>query len=84
MATIENFFEMDEQKYHEYFFLWKAEFVNNEDKKIEETLKNKEGKDYLTYRWVKINDLDKYNVVPKVVVDILKENKFPVHKIYKN
>lgn len=84
IATIENFFKMDEKNYHEYFFLWEAEFVNDEDKKIEDTLKNKEGKEYLTYQWIKIDDLDKYNVVPKVVKDILKEKNFPTHKIFKS
>ncbi len=84
IATIENFFKMDEKNYHEYFFLWEAEFVNDEDKKIEETLKNKEGKKYLSYQWVKIDDLDKYNIVPEVVRDILKEKDFPTHKICKS
>ena len=36
--TIENFFEIDSQKYHEIMFVHKAEFINEEDKKIETTI----------------------------------------------
>ena len=35
---------MKESKYHEILFIHKAEFINDEDKKIEHTLKNMEGK----------------------------------------
>ena len=45
MATIENFFEMDGKKYHEFYFLYKAEFANEEDKKIDYTMHNIEGKE---------------------------------------
>ena len=40
VATIENFFEMDGSKYHEIMFVHKIEFVEEEDKYIEYTLKN--------------------------------------------
>ena len=59
IATIENFFEMKGSKYHEILFVHQAEFINEEDKKIEYTLKNKEGKDYLQYEWI---DLDKIEI----------------------
>ena len=36
IATIENFFEMKGSKYHEYMFVYQAEFKEAEDKKIEE------------------------------------------------
>ena len=49
MATIENFFEMDGKKYHEFYFLYKAEFTNEEDKKIDYIMHNVEGKEYLQY-----------------------------------
>ena len=38
-------------------FVHRVEFVDDEDKKIEYTLKNVEGKDYLQYEWI---DLKKY------------------------
>lgn len=83
VATIENFFEMKDSKYHEILFIHKAEFTNDEDKKIEYTLKNMEGKNYLQYEWLDLDKIDEYQLVPKAVKEILKENKFPVHKINK-
>lgn len=81
VATIENFFELDSKKYHEIFFLHKAEFSNEEDKKIDYTLYNIEGKEYLQYQWIDIDKIEYYNLVPKCVKDILKMKQFPVHMI---
>ena len=81
VGTIENFFEMKGRKYHEIMFVYKIEFVNEEDKKIEYTIKNIEGKDYLQYEWIELEKIAEYEVVPKVIKDVLKENKFPTHKI---
>lgn len=80
-ATIENFFEMDSKKYHEIMFVHQAEFVNEEDKKIENTIENIEGKDYLKYEWVDLDELDEYPLKPQAIKEILKSKKFPIHKI---
>ena len=81
IATIENFFEMKGSKYHEILFVHQAEFINEEDKKIEYILKNKEGKDYLQYEWLDLNKIEEYPLYPKAIQTILKEQKFPTHKI---
>lgn len=81
IATIENFFEMKGSKYHEILFVHQAEFINDEDKEIEYTLKNKEGKDYLQYEWLDLNKIEEYPLYPKAIQTILKEQKFPTHKI---
>ena len=81
VTTIENFFEMKGSKFHEILFAHKAEFKEEEDKKITYTMQNLEGKEYLQYEWIDINELDNYKVVPEAIKMILKENKFPVHKI---
>lgn len=81
ISTVENFFEMKGAKYHEIMFIYKAEFVNNKDKKLEDTLQNIEGKDYLQYEWIDLDKIDEYPLRPNVLKDVLKENKFPVHKI---
>lgn len=81
VATIENFFEMKSQKYHEIMFIHKAEFVNEEDRKIETPIKNIEGKDYLRYEWLDIDKIDEYPLLPNAVKEILKNGKFSVHKI---
>lgn len=82
ISTIENFFEMKDSKYHEIMFVYSAEFKNKEDRKIDYTLKNIEGKDYLQYEWLDLNKINEYPILPQAVKEILKENKFPVHKIY--
>lgn len=41
------------------------EFENEEDKKIEYTLQNIEGKDYLQYEWLDIDKIEEYNILPK-------------------
>ena len=81
VGTIENFFEMKGAKYHEIMFVHKAEFVDDDDKKIENTLKNIEGKDYLQYEWLELNKIDEYPLLPSAIKSVLKENQFPVHKI---
>ncbi len=81
ISTIENFFEMKGSKYHEIMFVHKAEFVDEDDKKIEYTLKNLEGKDYLQYEWIELDKISQYPLVPKVIQTVLKDGNFPVHKI---
>ena len=81
IGTIENFFESKDSKYHEILFVHKIEFENDEDKTIEYTLDNKEGKDYLHYEWLELDKLDNYNLVPSVIKQIVKKNKFPIHII---
>lgn len=81
ISTIENFFEMQGKKYHEIMFIHKVEFINQQDKQIQETIKNIEGKDYLQYEWLDIEKIDQYNILPKIIKEILKEEKFPVHRI---
>lgn len=84
IATIENFFEMNGTKYHEILFVHKAEFADEEDKKIEYSLKNIEGEDWLQYEWLDISKIDEYPLLPSSIKSVLKENKFPVHKITKD
>ena len=84
ISTIENFFEMDSKKYHEIMFVHKAEFKNEKDQEIEETIKNIEGKDYLVYEWIPLEKIDEYPIKPEVVKEILKQGKFPIHKINKD
>ncbi len=84
IATIENFFEMKGSKYHEILFVHKVEFVNEEDKKIEYTMKNLEGKDYLQYEWIELDKINQYPLLPAAMKEILREKEFPVHKIIKD
>lgn len=81
VSTIENFFEMRGYKYHEIMFVHKVEFKHENDKNIEETIKNIEGKEFLIYEWVDLNEIDNCSIMPKVIKEILKEKELPVHKI---
>ena len=81
IATLENFFNKKGSKYHEIMFVHKIEFINEEDKKIEYTMKNIEGKDYLQYEWIDLDKIDEYPLLPKAMKEVLKEKKFPIHKI---
>ena len=72
---------MKGSKYHEIMFIHKIEFTDEEDKKIEYTMKNLEGKDYLQYEWIDLDRIDEYSLLPKVIKEVLKENKIPIHKI---
>ncbi len=81
ISTIENFFEINGSKYHEIMFVHKIEFTNEEDQKIEYTMQNIEGKEYLQYEWIDLDIIDEYQLLPKAMKDVLKENRFPVHKI---
>lgn len=81
-CTIENFFEMKGSKYHEILFVYKVEFLNEKDKLIQETMENVEGKDYLQYEWLDLNEIDKYPILPSIMKKVLKEKKFPMHIIH--
>ena len=81
VATIENFFELEEKKYHEIYFLHKIEFINEEDKKIESTIHNMEGKEYLIYEWLDLEKIDEYNIMPSCLKDIIKSTNLPQHVI---
>lgn len=81
ISVIENFFTMKGKRYHEIMFIYKVDFVHEEDKLIDYTLYNIEGKDYLKYMWLDLDKIDEYNILPKVTKDMIKEGKFPVHKV---
>lgn len=81
VATIENFFEMNGKRYHEILFVHELEFADEQDKLIDYSLKNIEGKDYLHYEWIDLNEIDDCPLYPKVIKDVLKEKVFPVHKV---
>ena len=80
LTTVENFFKMKNKKYYEILFVHKLEFKDEEDKKTVKTIRNVEGKDYLIYEWIDIDEIDKYPLRPKVIKDMLKNKVFPAYK----
>ena len=84
IGTVENFFEHKGKTFHEIMFIHKAEFINDEDKKIIDTMQNiEEGEKHVQYEWIDINELDKYEIKPIIIKKILKEGNFPKHVINK-
>ena len=80
-TTIENFFNLKDKEYHEILFVHFAEFVEEEDKKIEYTLKNIEGREYLEYRWIDLDEIDNCVIKPDAIKNVLKNKSFPCHVI---
>ena len=80
LTTVENVFEMKNKKYYEILFVHKLEFKDEEDKKTVKTIRNVEGKDYLIYEWIDIDEIDEYPLRPKVIKDMLKNKVFPAYK----
>lgn len=83
LTTVENFFEMNDSKFHEILFIYLADFINLEDKMIESELKNSEDKDFLKYEWLDIKSLENYTIFPSCIKDMLREHSFIPHKINK-
>ena len=83
ISTIENFFELNGLKYHEIMFVYKAEFCNEEDKKIEYNMENvEEGEESdIQYEWININDLEKCHLKPEKIINVIKNEEYPVHLI---
>ena len=73
-ALIENFFEMDEKKYHELYFLYKFK-VTSKDTEFKKDMKNIDSKASY-YKWVKKEDLEKENLLPVVLRDLVMRNGF--------
>ena len=81
-GIIENFYMMNNHKYHEIMFIHKAEFTNKHDAEIIEELKNAEGKEHLKYVWIDIDKIEDYNIMPEVIKEIVKSDSMPVHKVW--
>ncbi len=72
IGTDENFFELDNIKYHELYFIYKIEIdENNED--FKDGMINYDSKvNY--YKWVDILDLKEVNLLPKSLINIIDSN----------
>ena len=67
---------MKGSKYHEYMFVYQAEFKEAEDKKIEEELKNEEGKRLpKIYFWLDLDNINEQPILPQVVKRNIKRRK---------
>ena len=68
----ENFFELDNIKYHELYFIYKIEIDENNDD-FKDGMINYDSKvNY--YKWVDILDLKEVNLLPKSLINIIDSN----------
>lgn len=82
---VENFFTMNNKKYHEILFVHNMQFTNEEDKLIEHDLEGIEKKEYMRYMWIKEKDIDTTNICPKGINKILNKKDDKIrHIILKN
>ena len=82
VAVIESFYIINGSKYHEVMFVHRAEFCDAELTESLESFKNVEGKEHLKYVWLDLDKLDDYFIKPGIIKEILKDGKFPVHKVW--
>ena len=88
ICTVENFFKHNGKIFHEIMFVHSAEFKDEDDKKITNTIQNieeaelKKGK-HIQYEWIDIDKLDDYKIRPAIIKKVLKNGKFPTHVINK-
>ncbi len=76
--VIENFFQFDEKKYHELYFLYKLEIDSNSDLYKNEQ-KNIDSVDSY-YKWVDKDKLDEVNLLPAAIRFNISNDEF-VHVI---
>lgn len=72
ISVFENFFTHNNIKIHELFFAYK---LNNLDKYNINVTKNLDS-DSNYYKWVNINDLNRVNLLPTKLIDVIKNNEF--------
>lgn len=81
IATIENFFKEESQKYHEINFIYQLKF-KEENENIEK-IENKEGKKYIEYKWISKKEIENIKILPQPLKEIINNNLYPIHKINK-
>ncbi len=73
-AIIENFFNMDDKKYHELYVLYRMK-VSRGDKRFRKDMKNIDSESSY-YKWVDKDKLAEVNLLPVTLRDIANSKKF--------
>ncbi len=71
----ENFFILDNVKVHELFFVYEYN-VNNLEYKVISKIKNNMDNESSYFEFVKISDLNKINLLPKKIIDLIKNTRY--------
>lgn len=78
-TMVENFFVMNEKKYHELMVIYDIEFKEEQDKKIEDTLKCIEPGKEIEYVWIPISEIEKYELQPQGMKEMLAKKEENIH-----
>lgn len=73
-SFIQNFFEMEDKKFHELFVLYKVTIDEN-DKNFTENMKNLDSEANY-YKWINKNKLKEVNLVPTILRDTIYNEEF--------
>ena len=73
-SIIENFFELENQKIHELFYVYKIKLSKN-DNRIYDNMKNIDSKENY-YKWINKKELDKINLVPVSLISLKQSDEF--------
>ena len=76
LGVVENYFiNKFSKKIHEISFYYLMDFVDSDVEENDFTLiENDKGNEVnLAFKWININDLDKYNIQPKFLKDLFKD-----------
>ena len=71
--VLENFFVYNDEKFHEYVFLYLANLNDDSKLKSIKFFNGVEEHKHLKFAWFNENELDEYNVVPTEIKENLKE-----------
>lgn len=59
----------------------RVEVGENSADTVKREIKEELGKDYLQYEWLELSKIDQYLLLTEAIKDVLKQDKFPIHKI---
>lgn len=72
IGIIENFFDTPNARYHEYMWLFDAEFVDKSIYDKEEIIAH-EGEKEMLFKWLDITELEKADFRPSIALKYIKE-----------
>ncbi len=79
-GIFENFFTADGTKYHEYMWMYQADFMD--DKMFQsDSIITTEGSKVNHFEWISIEELDKIDFRPKAAIPYIKNNDSMIHHV---
>lgn len=72
IKVLENLFEFEGHKVHELFFVYKY-LVDDKEYEALKNIKNNQDNDSTYFEFININDIDKVNLLPLTIIDMIRE-----------